>query len=334
MRNPYEVLGVTPTAKPDEIKKAFRKLAKKWHPDANKNDPASTTRFSELNSAYEIVGDDNKRKQFDRGEIDAEGKPRFQGFGGGQRSGGGSPFEGFDASEFRRGGAGTGGPGSGAAGGFAGLDDILGSVFGARGGRGGASFDFGGMGGAQRGAHPGAPAAGRDAAADITITLEEAAAGEKKRLALPTGKDIDVSIPTGIADGQQIRLRGQGQPGAAGGPAGDLLITIHIAPHRQFKVEGTNLRVELPLALYEAVLGARVRVPTLEGAVDLAVPANTSSGRSFRLRGKGLPTKGGGRGDLFATARIVLPEGGDPALDEVMRQWRDDKPYDPRSDES
>ena len=330
MRNPYEVLGVTPTAKADEIKKAFRKLAKKWHPDANKNDPASATRFSELNSAYEIVGDEAKRKQFDRGEIDAEGKPKFQGFqgfGGGHR-GGGSPFEGFDASEFRRGGAGAGRAGGGAAGGFAGLDDILGSVFGARGGRGGAGFDFGGMGGGQHGAS----AAGRDAIAELTITLEEAAAGEKKRLALPNGKDIDVSIPAGIADGQQIRLRGQGQPGGAGGPAGDLLITIHIAPHRQFKVEGTNLRVELPLALYEAVLGARVRVPTLEGVVDLAVPANTSSGRSFRLRGKGLPAKGGGRGDLYATARIVLPEGGDAALEEVMRQWRDDKPYDPRSD--
>lgn len=332
MRNPYEVLGVQPTAGHDEIKKAFRKLAKKWHPDANKNDPALATRFSELNSAYEIVGDEAKRKQFDRGEIDAEGKPRFQGFegfGGGRRGAtGGAPFEGFNPSEFRR-ARGAGGFGGGAgAGGFSGLDDILSGVFGARGGRAGTTFDFADLGGGGSGG----PVAGRDAAADITITLEEAASGEKKRVALPTGKEVEVSIPRGLADGQQIRLRGQGLPGAGGGPAGDAIITVHLAPHPLFKIEGTDLRAELPLTLYEAVLGGKVRVPTLEGAVELAVPAQTNSGRSFRLRGKGLPTKGGGRGDLFVTARIVLPKGADPALEDLMRKWRDEKPYDPRSD--
>jgi DnaJ-class molecular chaperone len=145
---------------------------------------------------------------------------------------------------------------------------------------------------------------------------------------LPTGKDVDVKIPAGLTDGRQIRLKGQGLPGH-GGPDGDALISVAIAPHPLFKTEGANLRLELPITLYEAVLGTKVRVPTLEGAVELAVPPGANAGRTFRLKGKGLPIRGG-RGDLFVTTRIVLPDRPDPELEEMMRRWRESKPYDPR----
>ena len=340
MRDPYEVLGVPRAASQDDIKKAFRKLAKKLHPDANKNDAKAAVRFAEINAANEILSDVDKRKAFDNGEIDAEGKPRFQGFegfGAGAHPGAGGGFgregnfesftwgpEGFRRSGGRggKGGGQGGGPGGGPGGGFGGIDDILKDMFGGRGGRAGTQFepeDF-----AARGR-------GADVTAETTITLSEAAKGGSRRVHLPNGKEVEVKIPTGLTDGQQIRLRGQGYPGAGAGPAGDVLITIHVAPHAQFKLDGSNLRVEVPIALYEAVLGGKVRVPTLDGAVDLAIPAGTNAGRTFRLKGKGMP-KAGGHGDLFATVRIVLPEGKDPELEELMRKWREQKPYDPRKD--
>jgi DnaJ-class molecular chaperone len=170
---------------------------------------------------------------------------------------------------------------------------------------------------------------GRDVTVPVTISLNEAAQGATRRVRLPNGKEVDVKIPAGLADGQQIRLKGQGLPG--GGSVGDALIAVTIAPHRLFKREGANLRLELPVTLYEAVLGAKVRVPTLDGAVDLAIPAGTSSGRTFRLKGKGMPGKGA-PGDLHVAVRIVLPEGGDEALSDLMRKWRDGKPHDPRKD--
>ena len=154
--------------------------------------------------------------------------------------------------------------------------------------------------------------------------------GTSRRVHLPTGKEIDAKIPPGLADGQTIRLKGQGMPGPRGA-AGDALITVTFAEHPLFKRDGLNLRLELPVTLYEAVLGGKVRVPTLDGAVELAIPAGTSSGRTMRVKGKGLPGKDG-PGDLYATVRIVLPERGDPELDELMKKWRSDKPYDPRGD--
>jgi DnaJ-class molecular chaperone len=332
MRDPYEVLGVSRTASAADIKSAFRKHAKKLHPDANKHDPKAASRFAELNAAYEIVGDDAKRKAFDRGEIDGEGKPRFQGFEGfGRGAGGGGPGFGgdrdsvfetftFGSEGFQRGGA--GGRAGGGRGGFGGFEDILRQAFsgGGRGGRPRAGVDFEpeeftGQGGG-------------DISASLTITLPEAAKGAKKRVQLPTGKEIDVKIPAGLAEGQQVRLKGQGTPGPRG--RGDLLISVSVAPHPLFQRDGKDLRLDLPLALYEAVLGAKVRVPTLEGAVELAIPAGTNAGRTFRLKGKGFPTKDGA-GDLLATVRIVLPEASDSELEELMRKWRDGKPYDPRS---
>jgi DnaJ-class molecular chaperone len=173
------------------------------------------------------------------------------------------------------------------------------------------------------------PSPGRDVTVPLTISLAEAAAGGTRRVRLPNGKDVDVKIPAGLADGQQIRLKGQGAPGP--GAVGDALITVTIAPHPLFTRDGNNLRLELPVTLYEAVLGAKVRVPTLDGAVELAIPAGTSSGRTFRLKGKGFPAKGA-TGDLLVAVRIVLPEREDDALSELMKKWRERKPYDPRKD--
>jgi DnaJ-class molecular chaperone len=320
MRDPYEVLGVPRGASAAAIKSAYRKLAKKHHPDSNKNDPKAAARFAEINSANEILGDEDKRKQFDRGEIDAEGKPRFTGFpsGGAGRAGPG----GFETYTFRSGGAGP--SGFGGAGGF---EDILNSMFGgaaARGGRargGGGSFEFdtGGIG------------LDLDVNASMSVTLEEAVKGGEKRVRLPNGKELNVRIPAGVASGQQIRLKGQGET-AQGHPPGDVLITINIAPHPFFKVDGSDLRIELPITLYEAVLGGKVRVPTLGGAVELSIPKNTSSGRTFRLKGKGLPKATGATGDLFVTARIVLPDGNDAELETLMHKWQNARPYNPRSD--
>jgi len=312
MRDPYEVLGVPRGASAAAIKSAYRKLAKKHHPDANKNDPKSQALFSELNSANEILGDEKRRKQFDRGEIDAEGKPRFQGFPGGDPRGRAGPG-GFETHTFRSGSGGGG------------FEDILNSMFGgagrgARPGPGGAfEFETGGIG------------LDLDLSVAMTVSLEEAVNGVEKRVRLPSGKELNVKIPAGVISGQQIRLKGQGET-APGHRPGDLLITVSIAPHAFFKVDGSDLRVELPVTLYEAVLGDKVRVPTLGGAVELSIPKNTSSGRTFRLKGKGLPKPGGGTGDLLVTTRIVLPDGNDSELEALMQKWRDGHKYNPRSD--
>jgi DnaJ-class molecular chaperone len=317
MRDPYEVLGVPRGASAAAIKSAYRKLAKKHHPDSNNNDPKAAARFSELNSANEIIGDEDKRKQFDRGEIDAEGKPRFQGFPGGDPRARGAARGGFESRTFRS-GAGPGGLGGG------GFEDILNSMFsGARGGTrpgGATSFEF----------DPGGIALDLDLNVAMAVSLEESVKGEEKRVRLPTGKELNVRIPAGVVAGQVIRLKGQGET-APGHPPGDLLITVSIAPHAFFKLDGSDLRVELPITLYEAVLGGKIRVPTLGNAVELSIPKNTSSGRTFRLKGKGLP-KAGTAGDLFVTTRIMLPDGNDAELEALMQKWRDGQPYNPRSD--
>jgi DnaJ-class molecular chaperone len=321
MRDPYEVLGVPRGAASGQIKSAFRKLAKKHHPDANKDDPKASERFAEANSAYEILGDETKRKQFDAGEIDAEGKPRFTGFEGAHPGGfGGGAGSDAHFETFTWGPQGAHRSADGGRGGFGGgIDDILKEMMGGRArGRRKTHFE----------PEEFEPSPGQDAAASTTISLSDLAHGGSRRVYLPTGKEVDVKIPAGLSDGQQIRLKGQGFPGSGGVP-GDAIITVHIAKHPYFERDGSNVRLELPITLYEAVLGGKVRVPTLDGAVELAIPANTSGGRTFRLKGKGLPDKQG-KGDLLATVRIVLPEAVDDDLEELMRKLRDNAPYDPR----
>jgi DnaJ-class molecular chaperone len=310
MRDPYQVLGLAKGASAAEIKSTYRRLAKKFHPDQSK-EPKAKDKFAEINSAYEILGDEKKRAAFDRGEIDAEGKPRATGFEG---------FEGFGARRGAR--AGAGGDSQhfsfdfgGDPAGRGGIDpDILAELFGGRAGRTRAS------------------AKGEDYAVSAMVPLAMAVSGGSARVALPSGKTLDVAIPAGVEEGQQIRLRGQGQPGSGKAPAGDALITINYAPHPLFKVEGRDLRLELPITLYEAVLGAKVRAPTLAGEVEIAVPAGASSGRTLRLRGKGLPpTASSPQGDLMATLRIVLPSPVDAELTEMMQRWKDAHLYDPRA---
>ncbi|WP_103122203.1 DnaJ C-terminal domain-containing protein [Methylopila sp. Yamaguchi] len=316
MRDPYDVLGVTRSATSADIKKAFRKLAKAWHPDQRPDDPKAKERFAEISSAYELLSDENKRGQFDRGEIDAEGKPRFRGFeGASARPGAGARGSHF---EFDLGGSPFGGARRGFGGGGGGEDifeDILGA-FGGRRPRGGAGFG-------------GEPPRGEDVTAEIAVPFREWARGAKRRVRLPTGKELEVSVPAGIEEGKSIRLKGQGQASGFGGAPGDALVRVRVAPDPQFRAEGRDVRVEVPVALYEAVLGAKVRVPTLDGAVELKVPAGSDGGRTLRLRGKGIGAEGSA-GDLLVELRIALPPGGDPKLEELAKRLRDEAPYDPR----
>jgi DnaJ-class molecular chaperone len=322
MRDPYDVLGVAKSANAAEIKKAYRQLAKKFHPDRNKDDAKAKERFAEINSAYEIVGDETKKAQFDRGEIGPDGKPRFTGFEGfGSGAGAGGGPGGFTRG-WRTGGGAPGGEqhfefhfGNEAAGGRGGFEDILSDLF---------------SSGGRRRAGP-QPIRGDDVVATATVPLETVAHGGSARVILPSGRTLEVKIPAGIEDGQQIRLRGQGQPGAMGGEPGDAIVTVKVAPHPYFKLDGRDLRLELPVTVYEATLGGRIPTPTLDGKVELTIPPHSNAGRVLRLRGKGLPASEGKiAGDLYVSLKIMLPEKSSSDLDARMREWRDAHPYDPR----
>ncbi|MFG1401052.1 DnaJ C-terminal domain-containing protein [Xanthobacter sediminis] len=318
MRDPYDVLGVSKTADEAEIKRAYRRLAKKLHPDANADDPKAQDKFAELNTAHEILSDAGKRGQFDRGEIDAEGKPRapeFSGFGGGRRSGPGG-FSGFDGdtifesfsfgpdgarrSSRRGGGAGSQGGSS--------FDD-LGDLF--------------GFGRQRRGAGGGsAPPAGDDMEISLPVTFEEATHGASKRVGLPNGKQIDIKIAPGTREGHRLRLKGQGEVSVMGGAPGDAYVTISYAPHPVFERDGDDLRQNVDVPLFDAVLGTKARVETLSGTVELSIPAWTSGGRVFRLRGKGLPNTTGGHGDMLVRVNILLPKAKDAELEALMQKLR------------
>ena len=302
-RDPYQVLGVPRGAGADDIRKAFRKLAKKHHPDANPGDKAAEERFKQVSAAFDILGDAEKRRKFDAGEIDADGREVFRGFGGGPGQGG--PF------------------GGGGAGGFDSADfsDILGEMFGRRGGRGG-----------PRGGGPGPGAGfaskGPDVRARLEIDLEEAILGGKKRISFQDGRTLDVTIPAGATDGQTLRLRGHGEPGRGG--KGDALIELAIRPHAVFRREGEQLVMDLPVSVPDAVLGGRVQAPTPDGPVTLTVPRGANSGQALRLKGKGLSDSRGVRGDLIARIQVVLPETPDPQLEAFAARWREERPYAPR----
>lgn len=296
--DPYKILGVARGASDADIKKAYRKLAKENHPDRNADNPAALERFKAASAAYEILSDKDKRGQYDRGEIDGQGNPTAfggggfgGGFGGGYRSGG---------DPFARGGA------SGRAAGFEfGGDDLFSEL-------------FGGLGGGARARR--APQRGADVVYKLSVPFEDAATLAPQRVTLRDGKTTEIRLPAGFKPGIQLRLAGKGEPGP-GGP-GDALITLDVSPHKVFKRDGDDVRLDLPITLGEAVLGAKVRMPTVEGAVSLTVPPGTTSGKVFRLKGRGFSRPDGGRGDQLVTALVDLP-GDDERLTAFVKDWSD-----------
>jgi DnaJ-class molecular chaperone len=297
--DPYTLLGVSRTATEADIKKAYRKLAKELHPDRNTDNPKAAEKFSQVTTAYDLLSDKDKRARFDRGEIDGDGNPAAPfGFGGG---GGGSPQGGFRA-DF----------GGEQAGDFS---DLFEGLFGGR-GRAGGGGGGGFAGGFGRRPQP----KGANVAYRLTVPLTDAATLAPQRITLADGKTIDLKLPAGLESGTQMRLNGKGQPGPGGN--GDAIVTIEVQPHRFFNRDGDDIRIDLPVSLSEAVLGASVRVPTADGAVMLTVPKGSSSGKTLRLKGKGFHKKGGGRGDQLVTLMVDLPVD-DDALVEFVQGWKD-----------
>ena len=319
-RDPYQELGVSRTASADEIRKAFRKLAKQHHPDANPGNKEAEEKFKRLSAAFDILGDVDKRKKFDAGEIDADGRERARGFGGGGRNPWADPPPGYGGGQGRR------GPYQSES--FEGVDlgDILGEMFGGGGGGGGAR---GGSAGPGRGGGFGPfSQRGSDVRARLAIDLEEAIRGAKKRIAFSDGRTIDVTIPKGAQDGQTLRLKGQGAPGRAG--PGDAFIELAIAPHAIYRREGDVLVMDVGVTVYDAVLGGKVEAPTPDGPVTLTVPKGSNTGAKLRLKGRGLVDAQGRRGDLFARLVVVLPDKPDPELEAFAEAWRRNRPYTPR----
>ncbi len=299
-RNPYEVLGVKPEATAEQIRDAYRKLAKKHHPDLNPGNKQAENRFKEIASAYDLLSDAEKRARFDRGEIDATGAERpeyahsrYRGFAEGAP---GERYE-FHAAEGMA-------PED--------IDDLF--AFFGRGSRGGGPVRM----------------RGADQHFALTVDFLTAINGTRQRLSVSPDKSLEVNIPAGVRDGQILRLAGQGAAGLNGGPPGDALIEIRVAPHPFFGREGDDIHLDLPVTLGEAVLGGKVTVPTPSGAVTMTIPANSNSGRVLRLKGKGAPRGDGARGDQYVTIRVMLPEGGEPELAQFLRQWSAKHPYDPR----
>jgi len=302
-QDPYELLGVKRDATQKDIQGAFRKLAKKLHPDLNPGDKKAEAKFKEISAAYEILSDEEKRGRFDRGEIDitgAEQAPR-------------SYYRDY-ASSSGPGGAYHNGAGFAD---FGDADDLFASFFSRRAG----------------GGNPGGGqfrAKGQDRRFSMEVDFLDAVNGTQTQVKLSDGPALDVKIPPGTRDGQTLRLRGKGEPGFGGGPAGDALIDVHVRPHRFFTRDGDDIRLDLPVTLREAVLGGKVRVPTPSGPVNLTLPANSSSGKVLRLKGKGVARRGGDAGDIYVTLKIVLPEQPDEQLTAFAKDWAAADTQDPR----
>ena len=297
--DPYQTLGVARNASEKDIKSAYRKLAKELHPDKNKGNPKATERFSAVTGAYDLLSDADKRARFDRGEIDADGNPAMpQGFG--QQGFGGGPGGGFGGENID-------------------LSDLFGGIFGsgARGGFGGGGFQGGG-GGRGRAAPKGANVQYR-----LNVSFIDAATRASQRITLGDGKTIDLKLPAGLEDGGQMRLAGKGEAGPGGN--GDAIVTIAVQPHAFFRREGDNIRLDLPISLDEAVNGAKIKVPTVAGAVMLTIAAGSSSGKVLRLKGKGFARKDGSHGDQLVNLEIELPQG-DSDLARRLEGWQDERP--------
>ncbi|MDB5734191.1 MAG: hypothetical protein JWN16_828 [Alphaproteobacteria bacterium] len=307
MEDPYKILGVPKSATEAEIKKAFRGLAKKHHPDKHQGDAAAQKKFQEISGAYDILGDKDKRAQFDAGAIGADGNPKGfdprQGFRQGNPfGGGGSPFGGGNAGGFKF--SFDDEPGQ-----AAGFEDIFSDL----------------MGGRRGGARQARAQKGEDFTAAVTVSFEEAVNGGTRRVVLQNGEQIDVKIPAGVKDGQTIRVKGRGGAGRSGAPNGDILLTVSVAVHPFMVREGDNIRMDLPVSLKEAVLGGKVPVPTLTGAVSLSVPPGSNTGTTLRLKGKGV----GGTGDLYVRLVVSLPPEPDESLKTFLEGWQGN--YDPRA---
>jgi DnaJ-class molecular chaperone len=292
MADPYQTLGVTRDASEETLRAAYRKLAKRFHPDHNAGRPEAAERFKTIAAAYDLLSDPAKRARFDRGEIDAQGHEtaRASPWGGGGRPGrgrganhAGVPHGGFTAED---------------------LDTLFGQGFG--------GDRFGGAG------------AGRDMQYNVTVTFREAASGAVRRVLLPDGRELDVTIPPGVRDGHVLRLKGQGRRGPAG--VGDALVEVSVSPDRLFRREGDDVVMDLPISLQEAVLGATVEVPTLRGKVRLTIPPGSASGARLRLKGRGI-----GEGHQYVVLKPVLPAGAEPALAAFLATWQPAHPFDPRA---
>ncbi|GGC62693.1 molecular chaperone DnaJ [Siccirubricoccus deserti] len=302
-KTPYEILGVQPDASHEQIRSAYRRLARKLHPDLNPGDRAAEERFKEVGAAYDLLGDAEKRARYDRGEIDASGAER--------------PQQHY-YRDFAEGAA--GGPYSYASdAGFADMadaDDLLSQLFGrAAGGRGGGTIRM----------------RGGDLQGRLTLEFLEAVNGTTKRLSLPDGSTVDVTVPPGTRDGQVLRLRGKGSAGRGGGPPGDLLVEIEVGQHRHFTRKGDDIHLDLPVSLTEAVLGGKIEVPTPTGPVTMTVPKGSNSGTVLRLKGRGVLRPDGTRGDGYVTLRIVLPDQPDPELGAFAERWTAGKAHKPRA---
>ncbi|WBY16998.1 DnaJ C-terminal domain-containing protein [Erythrobacteraceae bacterium WH01K] len=314
MADPYATLGVPRTASEKEIKSAYRKLAKELHPDTNKDNPAAADKFGKVTQAYDLLSDKDKRAQYDRGEIDGDGNPAnpFAGMGEGGfggYGGGGGQQGGFRAEDFQ-----------GFGGGEADLGDIFEGLFGGGGARQRGGSPFGG------GRRPPPPQKGADIAYRLRVPFTEAATRADQRITLADGKTIDLKLPAGVEDGTQMRLKGKGERGPGGN--GDGLVTVSIDRHAYFERDGQDVRLDLPVSVSEAVKGAKIKVPTVDGPVMLTVKPGLSGGTVMRLKGRGFSTKSGGRGDQLVTLRITLPEDLS-SLEEALGDWSD--PGNPRA---